>query len=203
MESFPVQVSVTVSGDLPDGCTPIDQVNQRRDLDTRTFWVEITTLRKAGAACTEALVPFGENISLDVYGLPAGTYAVDVNGVTASFTLDVDNVLPEETSPLPQEGVKDTPRTAPVEDVKVLSDSKIRVRGNLPDGCTELDRVEQTVEGQEIHITLYTRRPPDAMCTLALVPFEHVIPIDTNGLAAGVYTVDVNGVSAVLTLETD
>jgi inhibitor of cysteine peptidase len=86
----------------------------------------------------------------------------------------------------------------------VLRDTlAVRVRGNLPDGCTELDRVEQSVTDQEIHITLYTQRPPDAICTLALVPFERVIPIDTTGLATGTYTVDVNGVSETLTLEGD
>jgi inhibitor of cysteine peptidase len=200
MESFPVKVSVMVSGDLPDGCTQIDQINQRRDLDTNTFWVEITTRREAGVACTEALVPLGETISLDVYGLPAGTYTIDVNGVTDTFTLDVDNVPPKETPPLSPEGAKNTSRTAPVQDIEALSDAKILVRGNLPDGCTKLGRVEQTVEGQEIHITLYTRRSPDAMCTMALVPFEQIIPIDTSGLAAGEYTVDVNGVDVTLTL---
>ena len=118
MESFPVQASVMVSGDLPDGCTQIDQINQRRDLDTNTFWVEITTRREAGVACTEALVPLKETISLDVLGLPAGTYTVDVNGVTDTFTLDMDNAPPEETPPLSPQGAKDTPRTAPVEDIE-------------------------------------------------------------------------------------
>jgi inhibitor of cysteine peptidase len=45
--------------------------------------------------CTQALVPFEESIDLDVRGLPAGTYTVDVHGETATFTLDVDNVLEE------------------------------------------------------------------------------------------------------------
>jgi inhibitor of cysteine peptidase len=47
--------------------------------------------------CTQIVVPFEESIPLDVVGLPAGTYTVDVNGVTGSFTLDVDNQLPEAT----------------------------------------------------------------------------------------------------------
>ena len=38
-------------------------------------------------------VPFEDTIPLDVYDLPAGAYTVDVNGVTNTFTLDVDNVL--------------------------------------------------------------------------------------------------------------
>jgi len=93
LESFPVQVRVRVKGNLPDGCTKIDQINKGSNLEDYTLWVEITTIRPKDRACTEALVPFEETVSLDVYGLPAGTYTVDVNGVTDTFTLSVDNVL--------------------------------------------------------------------------------------------------------------
>lgn len=96
MESFPIQVAVLVEGYLPDGCTEIDGINQTFNEETNTFFVEITTVRPADAVCTQAIVPFEERISLDVRGLPAGTYTVDVNGVTDTFTFDVDNELPEE-----------------------------------------------------------------------------------------------------------
>ena len=92
LESFPVQISLVVRGSLPDGCTAIDQIAQQRQGDT--FKVTITTRRPAGKICTEALVPFQESIALEVAGLPAGAYTVDVNGVTGTFTLDVDNALP-------------------------------------------------------------------------------------------------------------
>jgi hypothetical protein len=91
MESFPVQVAVVARGYLPDGCTQIDEVHSRFEPESNRFVVEITTVRDANALCTEALVPFEERITLDVYGLPAGTYTVDVNGVTDTFTFDVDN----------------------------------------------------------------------------------------------------------------
>ena len=96
MESFPIQVAVVVEGYLPDGCTEIDEINQTFDEEASTFFVEITTVRPSDAVCTQAIVPFEERISLDVRGLPAGTYTVDVNGVTDSFTFDVDNELPED-----------------------------------------------------------------------------------------------------------
>lgn len=94
LESFPVQVNVVARGNLPDGCTAIDRVMQERD--GNAFLVTITTIRPAGAVCTEALVPFEEVISLGVYGLPAGVYTVTVNGVGDTFELTMDNVLPEE-----------------------------------------------------------------------------------------------------------
>ncbi|MEZ4517594.1 MAG: hypothetical protein R3C44_12465 [Chloroflexota bacterium] len=94
LESFPVQVHVIARGNLPDGCTTIDQVISQQD--DSVFRVAVTTFRQPDAICTEALVPFEETIPLDVAGLPAGTYQVVVNGVQDSFTLDVDNALPED-----------------------------------------------------------------------------------------------------------
>lgn len=97
LESFPVQVNVRARGDLPDGCTMIDSVDTVQE--GTTFNITITTLRPAGELCTEALVPFEETISLDVLGLSAGTYAVNVNGINGSFTLQVDNVAQAEPTP--------------------------------------------------------------------------------------------------------
>lgn len=89
LESFPVQVRVQAQGFLADGCTTIDTVTTERE--DNLFRVRIATVRPVGQACTEALVPFEESISLDVLGLPAGEYTVDVNGTIDTFRLDVDN----------------------------------------------------------------------------------------------------------------
>ena len=94
MESFPVQVNVQAIGYVGDGCTSIDEITTERDEDT--FYIHISTVRPADAICTQQLVAFDELISLDVHGLEAGTYTVNVNGETATFTLDIDNILPEE-----------------------------------------------------------------------------------------------------------
>ena len=96
LESFPVQIHVVASGNHPDGCTSIDEISESRD--GNTFLVTITTDRPAGEECTMALVPFEETIALNVLGLPAGVYTVDVNGISDTFDLTVDNVPP------PQEG---------------------------------------------------------------------------------------------------
>ncbi|MCB0193944.1 MAG: hypothetical protein KDJ65_18480 [Anaerolineae bacterium] len=99
LESFPVQVNLTVSGSFPDGCTTIDQVTQRQQ--DNTFFVNIITTRPAEAMCTEAIVPFEETIALDVRGLKAGEYAVVVNEVVQnSFELTVDNAMPNEDEPV-------------------------------------------------------------------------------------------------------
>jgi hypothetical protein len=93
LESFPVQVNVVVRGNLPDGCTYLDEVEEEREGNTikLTLW----TTRDPDAMCTMALVPFEEVVSLDVYGLEAGEYTVVVQDQTAAFTLDIDNT-PQE-----------------------------------------------------------------------------------------------------------
>ncbi|WP_407282549.1 hypothetical protein V7O61_05045 [Methanolobus sp. WCC1] len=95
LESFPVQVHVTATGYLPDGCTSINEKTVSYDEETKSFTVEITTIRPADEMCTEALVPFEETIALEVYGLEKGTYTVDVNGITDEFELQMDNI-PQE-----------------------------------------------------------------------------------------------------------
>jgi inhibitor of cysteine peptidase len=94
LESFPVQIHAVVRGDLPDGCTEIDEITSERQ--GNTFVVTITTRRPLDVACTLALVPFEEPIPLEVNGLTAGDYTVNVNGVTNTFNLPVDNILPTE-----------------------------------------------------------------------------------------------------------
>lgn len=91
MESFPVQISVMISGNLPDGCSKIDEAQVTREDDT--FHIELMMRQPVDKECTEALVPYEEDVSLDVVELPAGKYAVEVNGVIETFTMAVDNVL--------------------------------------------------------------------------------------------------------------
>lgn len=95
LESFPVQVQIVALGDLPDGCTSVKDITQQKN--GPTFFVTIKTERPSDVACTQALVPFEETITLDVYGLKAGVYTVNVNGVEDTFELTTDNVPQDES----------------------------------------------------------------------------------------------------------
>ena len=95
LESFPVQVVIVARGQLPDGCTSIESVTQERT--GNAFSIDITTFRDAEAICTQSLVPFEEQVDLEVEGLAAGTYTVNVNGAIQSFVLAADNVMVEPT----------------------------------------------------------------------------------------------------------
>ncbi len=91
MESLPASVGVHVYGYLPDPCTVIDMIVQQR-VDNR-FEVEIVATGDPDALCIQVIEPFDIMVSLDVLGLPAGVYTVDVHGVTGEFTFAIDNVL--------------------------------------------------------------------------------------------------------------
>jgi hypothetical protein len=125
-----------VDGYLPDGCTEIDEINKSFDQQTKTFDVEITTVRRADKVCTEQTVPFEKNIPLDVYGLPAGTYTVNVNGVTDTFTFESDNKLagagPQSGTRVDWEEARELILSGEVETVTQLHSLEVRLR--LEDG---------------------------------------------------------------------
>ncbi|MBN1262702.1 MAG: hypothetical protein JXB35_18615 [Anaerolineae bacterium] len=96
MESLPATAAVIARGHLPDGCTSIVDMLMTVDEETGSFKVTLGTYRDPEAMCTMALVPFEEVIELPILGLPAGTYTVEVNEMTTTFELAVDNVSLEE-----------------------------------------------------------------------------------------------------------
>ena len=92
LESFPLQVHAVVKGNLPDGCTKIREITVEKEGEDH-FIIHIITQKPDGLMCTQALVPFEENVALDVYGLPAGTYTVTAGEIETSFTFEQDNSL--------------------------------------------------------------------------------------------------------------
>jgi inhibitor of cysteine peptidase len=71
----------------------------------------------------------------------------------------------------------------------------VMLKGNLPDGCTQIGTVDQSFDAAAKTFTLKvsTTRPAGMMCTEALVPFEKSVALDVKGLAKGTYTVNANG----------
>jgi inhibitor of cysteine peptidase len=98
---------------------------------------------------------------------------------------------------------------APVDSLEVLIlesfpvQAQVVVRGSLPDGCTTVDTVSVTREGDLFTGVISTVRPGAAVCTELLVPFERVVALDVLGLAAGNYRVSINGVEAAFDLAVD
>ncbi len=100
---------------------------------------------------------------------------------------------------------------APVDEVSVIimeslpATAAVIARGDLPDGCTNIVDALMTIDEEAglFQVTLGTYRDPEAMCTMALVPFEEVIDLPILGLPAGTYTVEVNGVATTFELAVD
>jgi hypothetical protein len=90
LESFPIQVQVLVHGTLPDACAFVDQVAQTRQ--GSTFQVTLTPAWPADVRCAQMITPFEQIVPLEVLGLEAGTYTVDVHGVQGTFQLSMPNL---------------------------------------------------------------------------------------------------------------
>jgi inhibitor of cysteine peptidase len=211
LESFPLQAQAVLEGYLPDGCTELYDISVERQ--GQEFVVTLTTRRPTGdVACTMALEPFEESISLDIDGLEAGTYTVIAQDKQAQFTLDVDNVLAgDPIDPINNDG-DDVILTsdAVVEELSLMIMESYPVQvsaqlsGYLPDGCTTINEVQSSREGDTFTIEIVTQRPGgDVACTMAIVPFEENVPLEVEGLPAGEYTVRVGELSETFTLETD
>lgn len=87
-ESHPVQVFVIAYGYLSNPCMEIGPIIQKKL--GNSFYVTLKTYYTE-EVCISLITPFTKTISLDVYGLPAGQYTVNVNGITGDFVLETDN----------------------------------------------------------------------------------------------------------------
>ena len=76
MESFPVQFSLLVKGNLPTPCHELRAVYYEPDADNK-IKLEIYSVAKLDAVCVQMLQPFEQGIYLGSF--PSGHYTVWVN----------------------------------------------------------------------------------------------------------------------------
>jgi hypothetical protein len=90
LESFPVQVSINVTGNKSVPCVELlTPAISRKD----NLFIVVLAETSLGPeeSCIAMIDPFETSFALDVSGLPAGTYTVRINGeVDETFTLDAD-----------------------------------------------------------------------------------------------------------------
>ncbi len=75
-----------MAGDHPDGCTELSHSVQT--VTDHEIQLTVFSRRPRGVVCTQALVPFDRTFSLDLAGLSAGEYTVNVNGLTETLVLE-------------------------------------------------------------------------------------------------------------------
>ena len=75
------------------------------------------------------------------------------------------------------------------------------VHGYLSESCATLTDPQISVAANTIQIKVLSLSPTDRGCIQITTPFEQLLALDTANLSPGTYTVVVNGVSAVFTIE--
>ncbi|MEN8216643.1 MAG: hypothetical protein ABFS56_09750 [Pseudomonadota bacterium] len=76
-------------------------------------------------------------------------------------------------------------------------------RGHLPDNCTFIDDITQEHHTNTLRLKITTARQSDKDCTKGNQPFEEIIPLNIEGLLAGIYVVKVNSVTDSFELGVD
>jgi inhibitor of cysteine peptidase len=86
LESFPVQVSASVTGYLRDGCESLGATTQSRSGNTIT--VSIATERDRQRSCIQVISPVAQNVRLEGAFVSGTTYVLRVNSVERTFRVD-------------------------------------------------------------------------------------------------------------------
>jgi hypothetical protein len=81
MESYPVQVNLHVTGNLPTPCHSFHYAYQIGSASD-SLRIDVTAWSETDPAimCTQVLAPFDESISLPMTGAADGSYSVYLNG---------------------------------------------------------------------------------------------------------------------------
>jgi inhibitor of cysteine peptidase len=89
IEQWDGEYYAIVDGQHSVGCAETGDIEQ--EVEDNTIKVRIQSTRPEAEARDETSTPFTEEIALDVSGLSAGQYTVDVNGTVATLTLMEDH----------------------------------------------------------------------------------------------------------------
>jgi hypothetical protein len=108
--------------------------------------------------------------------------------------------------PAPSQPDRVVGRNARISEIAAMVEGervRFTLRGTLPDGCTTIRGVRATRADRRITLVVWTERPQDAMCTMALTPFSRSVSLKTEGLSPGAYTVRVGSEETTFSLPPD
>lgn len=183
--SSPPQYFLYVVSGEPSGCDHFDSYNVMRASNT-TMIVEIFNLRY-GIACSAEYSLVENTIPLGSDFVPGVNYTVEVNDVTVIFVAGVIMIYP-----------------APIVDVEIWVDGSsppqyfVDVVSEEPTTCDHFDSYNVTRAGNTtVIVEVFNRRCctscPDKWWDSNYV--EHTIPLGTDFVPGGNYTVEVNNVT--------
>jgi inhibitor of cysteine peptidase len=87
MESFPVQVTASVTGYLRDSCEALGATTQSRSGNTITVTIATERDNTTERVCLHVISPVTQDVRL-AGAFTTGTYVVRVNGVEQTFRVD-------------------------------------------------------------------------------------------------------------------
>lgn len=95
-KDFPVGVVVKAQGSFKDNCTILGDATQ--EFSGNKFTINLESKRPANSKdCADVSTYFEKDIILNnVIGIKKGEYIVDVNGVTGTFALYMDNFISKD-----------------------------------------------------------------------------------------------------------
>lgn len=192
----PVPVHVIVSGDLPDPCSQVEFTEIKQD--GSNFIISLFATPDIGGpavdGCIKDPLPFTMSIPLNVVDLPAGSYAVTVNGSRADFMLETANTASSlHTADMPI--LKDDIQVDSVSfDRGVGSPIPVHmiVSANLPTVCSQLGELRVHRDGRNFFVRLVATMPAQTDCSPDTLPFRLEVPLNVVGLEEGTYTLTVN-----------
>ncbi len=197
MESFPMQLSLQVSGQRTTGCDV--PVYVRQHISATTIEIEIFSVMSPAMACPRIILPYEETIRIDG-AFTGGRFTVQVNDHISRVDFGSP---PPVVTPLPPPPTPDgTFRAyAQIESVIVGRHPTfapypaalfITVSGYHGDGCSFPTIVEQRMVGNTVFVEIFREMPIGIACPAVITPFT--LQIDLQGtFNAGRYRIDVNG----------
>ncbi|MXS83918.1 hypothetical protein ABD07_12570 [Nitrosomonas oligotropha] len=75
----------------------------------------------------------------------------------------------------------------------------LKITGEFSNGCGYFQQINQVLKDNTFEVILHAGPnpfPEGIACTMALVPYEKIIPLEVFGLPAGTYGYSVNGIPA-------
>ena len=196
----PIPVHVIVSGNLPDPCSQVEHTEIKQD--GSNFIITLFATPDMGGpavdSCIKDPLPFRMEIPLNVIGLPAVNYTVEVNGSRADFKLDAGasaSSLPTVDSAFHKDDIQ-----VDSVNVEIGQGSPIPVHAvvslNLPSSCAQLGEIRLHRDGTTFFVRLVSYVIEGDDCKTDSIPFRAEIPLNIVNLPEGPYEVNVNGVTA-------
>ena len=131
-----------------------------------------------------------------------GNKQVAATATRVASTVTVVNKEPEKKK-------EEEDNTAHIDQLNILTynsfpvQSNIIVKGYLANNCVSISDIMESRQDSELQFELVTTRQAGHNCIKKKQNFEEIIPINTEGLKAGFYTVKVNDVTKTFELIVD